>query len=89
MDSIKDCINELKVLEGRDGYGAIDGIFEKHSLGDKSYEEKTQVLYGIMGVVGGWGTPGLTSEDNYNLAKDLLASRDWERFATDKTESLN
>jgi hypothetical protein len=80
MTDIKD---ELRICEGLEGYSAIDGIFEKYNLGNKPPKEKTQVLYDIMGVVGGWGTPGLTDEDNYNLAKDLLASRDWKRFARD------
>lgn len=79
--------DELRVCTGSEGYVKIDEIFEKH--GPDSYNEKTQVLYEIMGVVGRWGTPGLTDEDNYNLARDLLASRDWERYARDNTGSLN
>ncbi|MCL1819952.1 MAG: hypothetical protein FWG36_04765 [Oscillospiraceae bacterium] len=75
--------DELRGCKDLDGYKSIDGIFEKHGFGcpsDSNYEERTKVLYNIMGVAGGLGTPSLTLEKIYDLAKDLLASRDWEEF---------
>jgi hypothetical protein len=80
MISNASLVEELKACKGEEGFNAIDGIFEQYGFGRKSYKDKTAVLYSIMGIIGGGGTPNITDKKIYILAKDLLASRDWERF---------
>jgi hypothetical protein len=81
LHKMKACSNllaQLKVLTGADGYTAVDGVFASHGFADASFKEKTSVLYHIMNIAGGGGSPTLTEENIYALAKDLLVSRDWE-----------
>ena len=87
MGEISDVLRvELTGCEGQAGFDATDGIFEAHGYGDLSFKEKTSILYHIMGVFAGGGTPGLSDEKVYILAKDLLASRDWKKHSCNECE---
>ena len=48
---------ELQTLEGPSGYQAVDGVFASHGFEDASFREKTSMLYYIMGIAGGGGSP--------------------------------
>ena len=70
---------ELEVLTGTEGYKAVDGVFASHGFADASVKEKTSMLYHVMRIEGGGGSPTLTAENIYGLVKDLLTSRDWAK----------
>jgi hypothetical protein len=75
-------LKKLSKLRGAKGYAAIDGVFDNAvtEYGEATYEEKTSVLYRIMGISAGAGSNDASAKEIYELAKDLLVSGDWEEF---------
>ncbi|MCL2603535.1 MAG: hypothetical protein FWD90_03570 [Defluviitaleaceae bacterium] len=74
---------ELEACSGLEGYNKVDSLFVKYGFADTTFKDRTSVLYHVMGIGGGGGSPTLTEEDIYNLAKDLLASRVWKQTDCD------
>ena len=69
--------NALRECRDKEGYDRIDSIFENLGYKDETIENKTQALWGFMGMREGVGSASLDSETIYALAKDLLASGEW------------
>ena len=81
MNSHSDLRTTLLECVREGGFNHVNAAFETHGFSHAGVAERTQVLNGIMGVVGGGGTPGIGPEKVYALTTDYFVSGGWKKYA--------